>query len=321
MDSNSGAAMNANTLTGTSVHKKKKLNRWLRNYELYLFLLPTLAYFVIFHYVPMYGLQIAFKNFIAVKGITGSPWVGLEHFERFFNSAQFGIIIKNTLLISLYELLFAFPVPIVLALLLNQVTSSKFKRVVQTVTYAPHFISVTIVVGMLYLFLSPHNGLVNHLLQALGMEPVFFLGSESWFKTVFITSGIWQNAGWSTIIYLAALTSVNPDLHEAAIMDGANKWQRIFHIDIPSIMPTIMILLILSVGNFMTVGFEKIYLMQNSLNAGSSEVIQTYVYKTGLLGAQYSYSTAIGLFNSVINFILLLAINTVAKKANQASLW
>lgn len=300
---------------------KRKWHRWLKNYELYLLLLPTLIYFVVFQYGPMYGLQIAFKNFIAVKGINGSPWTGFEHFERFFNSAQFGTILTNTLLISLYELIFAFPIPIILALLLNQVSNGAFKRIVQTVTYAPHFISVTVIVGMLYLFLSPYNGLLNHFLQAIGMDPIFFLGSEAWFKPVFIASGIWQNAGWSTIIYLAALTSVSPDLHEAAIMDGANKWQRVFHIDIPSILPTIIILLILSVGNFMTVGFEKIYLMQNSLNAGSSEVIQTYVYKTGLLGAQYSYSTAIGLFNSIINFILLIVINTIAKRANQASLW
>lgn len=293
----------------------------LKNYELYLFLLPTLLYFAVFQYGPMYGVQIAFKNFIAVKGITGSPWVGFTHFERFFNSAQFTVILKNTLLLSLYELLVAFPIPIVLALMINQVASQRFKKLVQTVTYAPHFISVVVIVGMLYLFLSPRSGLVNEVIRLLGGEPIFFMGSAEWFKSLFVFSGVWQNAGWSTIIYLAALTAVNPDLHEAAIMDGASKFQRVLHIDIPSIMPTIMILLILNIGSFMSVGFEKIYLMQNSLNLDSSEVIQTYVYKTGLLGAQYSYSTAIGLFNAVINFVLLLSVNRLAKRMKQASLW
>nr|WP_248930898.1 ABC transporter permease subunit [Paenibacillus hamazuiensis] len=292
-----------------------------QNYELYLFLIPTLAYFILFHYVPMYGVQIAFKNFIAVKGISGSPWVGFDHFERFFASYQFMTVLRNTLGISLYELLVAFPAPIALALLLNQVTSERFKKFVQTVTYAPHFISVVVVVGMLYLFLSPKHGLVNIALQGLGMEPIYFMAKAEWFKTIFVFSGIWQNLGWATIIYLAALSGVNPDLHEAAVVDGATKVQRIRHIDLPSIMPTIMILLILNVGHMMSVGFEKVYLMQNQLNVDSSEVIQTYVYKSGLLNAQFSYSAAIGLFNSVVNFILLITVNQLAKKMKQASLW
>lgn len=300
---------------------KKAIRQMAKGYELYLLFLPTFLYFLIFHYGPMYGLQIAFKNFIAVKGITGSPWVGFQHFERFFQSPQLVVLLKNTLLINLYELLVAFPIPIVLALMLNQVPNARFKKIVQTVTYAPHFISVVVIVGMLHIFLSPRNGLLNQLIAALGGEPIFFLGSAEWFKTIFVLSGVWQNAGWATIIYLAALSAVNPDLHEAAIMDGANKFQRVWHIDVPSIMPTIMILLILNVGSFMSVGFEKIYLMQNPLNIDSSEVIQTYVYKTGLLGAQYSYSAAIGFFNAVINFGLLLGINQFAKKMKQTSLW
>ena len=293
----------------------------LKHYELYLLLLPTMIYFIVFHYMPMYGVQIAFKKFIAVEGINGSPWVGLEHFERFFQSAQFITILKNTMVISLYELLVAFPIPILLALMLNQVNNTRFKKLMQTVTYAPHFISVVVIVGMLFLFLSPRNGLLNSFLGLFGIDPVFFMGSPEWFKTVYVFSGVWQNAGWSTIIYLAALTAVSPDLHEAAIMDGASKRQRVWHIDLPSIMPTIMILLILNIGSFLSVGFEKVYLMQNSLNLSSSEIIQTYVYKTGLLSAQYSYSTAVGLFNSIINFILLISVNLLSKKMKQASLW
>jgi putative aldouronate transport system permease protein len=300
---------------------RKKLAAITRNYELYLFLLPTLLYFLIFKYGPMYGVQIAFKNFLASEGILGSPWVGFAHFERFFNSYQFWNVIKNTVGISLYQLLVAFPIPIFVALLLNQLTNQRFKRFVQTVTYAPHFISTVVIVGMINLFLSPRHGIVNSAIKFFGGDPIFFMGISEWFKTVFVFSGIWQNMGWSMIIYLAALTAINPDLHEAAIVDGASKLQRIRHIDIPGIMPTIIILLILDIGSFMTIGFEKVYLMQNSLNVKSSEIIQTYVYKTGLLGAQFSYSAAIGLFNSVVNFVLLLSVNHLAKRMKQTSLW
>ncbi|MFD0961235.1 ABC transporter permease [Paenibacillus chungangensis] len=293
----------------------------MASYQLYLLVLPTIAYFIIFHYIPIYGAQIAFKDFIAIKGIEGSPWIGFEHFERFFDSYQFWLVLKNTLGINIYELLVAFPAPIVLALLLNALSNARFKKFVQTVTYAPHFISVVVIVGMLNIFLSPHNGIANELMKMFGAEPIFFMGSPEWFKTIFVFSGIWQNIGWSTIIYLAALTSVSPSLHEAAVVDGASKLQRIAYIDLPSILPTIVILLILNIGNFMSVGFEKVYLMQNSLNVDASEIIQTYVYKVGLLNAQYGYSSAIGLFNSVINFILLLSVNRLAKRLKQNSLW
>lgn len=298
-----------------------KWKRIRKQYQLYLFLFPTILFFLVFHYIPMYGVTIAFKNFMASKGIMGSPWVGFEHFERFFSSYKFSTVIWNTLIINLYELLIAFPIPIILALLLNQVANARFKKLVQTVTYAPHFISVVVIVGMLYLFLSPRNGLLNQLIAWFGGEPVFFMASADWFKTIFVFSGVWQNAGWSMIIYLAALTAVSQDLHEAAVVDGASKLQRILHIDLPSLLPTIMILLILNIGSFMAVGFEKISLMQNPLNIGSAEVIQTYVYQTGLLSAQYSYSAAVGLFNSVINFVLLVGFNQLAKSMKQASLW
>ncbi|OAS15109.1 ABC transporter permease [Paenibacillus oryzisoli] len=297
------------------------IKRIIRNYDLYLLLLPTLAYFIIFHYVPMYGVQIAFKNFNPIKGIMGSPWVGFDNFERFFQSYQLGTIIKNTLGISIFELLVAFPAPVLLALMINQLTNERFKRLVQTVTYAPHFISTVVVVGIVYLLLSPKTGAVNSLLGVFNIEPIFFMGSADWFKTVFVFSGIWQNIGWGTIIYLAALTSVNPEYHEAAVVDGATKLQRVFHIDIPAILPTVIIMLIMNMGHMMSVGFEKVYLMQNQLNIDSSETIQTYVYKAGLVQAQYSYSSAIGLFNTVINFILLISVNQIAKSLKQTSLW
>ncbi|MFC5466116.1 ABC transporter permease [Lederbergia graminis] len=307
------------------VKKKSKglsiFKRIARNWELYLFLLPTIIYFVIFKYIPMYGLQIAFKDFIAFYGIWGSPWVGFEHFIRFFESYQFWNLLKNSLQINLYQLLFAFPLPIIFALMLNQVTRTRFKKLVQTVTYAPHFISVVVLVGMIFIFLSPSNGFVNNIIQLFGGEPIYFMGSNEWFKTVFVGSEIWQTTGWSAIIYLAALTSVDPHLHEAAIVDGASKFQRVRHIDIPGILPVIMIMFILEIGNFVTLGYQKVLLMQNSLNIASSEVIQTYVYKTGLLGSQFSYAAAIGLFENVLNFILLIMMNQLAKKLKQQSLF
>jgi putative aldouronate transport system permease protein len=299
---------------------KIRTKRLLRNYDLYLLLLPTIIYYAIFQYAPIYGVQIAFRNFMAVKGIVGSPWVGFDHFERFFQSYQFWIVLKNTLGIGLYELA-VFPIPVLTALFLNQLLSSRFKRLVQTITYAPHFISTVVITGMLYVFLSPRNGLINMIMQKLGIESIFFLAIPEWFKTLFVFSGVWQNLGWSMIIYLAALTAINPELHESAVVDGASKLKRIIHVDIPGILPTVVILLILNIGQFTAIGFEKVYLMQNSLNLSSSEVIQTYVYKVGLLGTQFSYSAAIGLFNSVINLILLVMVNQFAKKVGQASLW
>lgn len=292
----------------------------IQNYQLYLLLLPTLIYFIIFQYGPMYGLQIAFKNYSPNRGIWGSDWSGFDHFIRFFNSAQFWPTLQNTLVISLYELVL-FPIPIILALLMNQLISNKLKRSVQTIVYAPHFISMVVLVGMMYLFLNPRSGLINIGLGALGIDPLNFMAEPGWFKSLFVWSNVWQNAGWGTIIYLAALTSINPELHEAAIVDGASKMQRIRNIDLPGIMPTVMILLILNMGSFMSVGFEKAYLMQNAMNAGSSEIIQTYVYKVGIVGAQFSYSAAIGLFNNIVNFIVLITMNTLAKRMKQTSLW
>lgn len=304
----------------------KKVTDWLkkdikRNYQLYIFLIPGIVYLFIFDFLPMYGVQIAFKKFQISKGIWGSPWVGFEHFIRFFNSFQFFNILKNTLGISLYSLAIGFPVPIVLALVLNQVCNKGFKKLVQTVSYAPHFISVVVICGMVYMFLSPRNGIVNALLGVFGIEPTFFMAKPEWFWTIYVLSAVWVGAGWGSIIFIAALASVNVELYDAADIDGCNKLQVIWNIDIPAIIPTIVIMLILRMGNLMDVGFQKTFLLQNSLNLSASEVISTYVYKVGLVGNQFSYSTAIGFFNNVINFILVVIANKIARSVSEVSLW
>lgn len=301
--------------------KMKILVKLLRDYQLYLLALPAIVYLFIFNYIPMYGASIAFKSFNAVEGILGSPWAGFQHFERFFNSYQFWTLIKNTIGLSLYELIVGFPIPILLALLLNQTRSKRFKSLVQTVTYAPHFISIVVMVGMLFLFLSPRSGIINHIIVAFGGEPILFMGDPAYFKSIYVFSGIWQSMGWASILYLAALASVSPELYEAAKVDGASKWQLIRHIDIPSIIPTAVILFILNVGQIMNVGFQKLYLMQTPTTANSQEIIATYIYKIGLINSQYSYSTAINLFNSAINIILLILVNQISKRVSNTSLW
>ncbi|MFJ8515617.1 ABC transporter permease [Lysinibacillus xylanilyticus] len=306
---------------------KVKKNHWIewkksirKNWELYLLLAPVILYFLIFHYYPLYGLQIAFKDFIATKGITGSPWVGFKHFERFFDSYYFWRLIKNTIGIGVFTLLVSFPVPIIIALLLNEVKSLRFKKFVQTIIYAPHFLSTVVVVGMLLLFLKS-DGMINQVITLFGGTPVDFISEPAWFKSIYVLSDVWQTMGWSSIIYIAALSAVDPAQHEAAMMDGASKFQRIIHINIPAIMPTIVILFILNVGSVMAIGFEKVFLLQNDLNMSTSDVISTFVYRSGILEAQYSFSAAVGLFNSIINFILLIMVNRIAKKVSDTSLW
>jgi len=309
----------------TIVKRKSRLRshvrRALRSWQLYVLLAPAVLYIIVFKYWPMYGAQIAFRDYNPALGFAGSPWVGFEHFVRFVSSFQFGRLIENTLTVNALGLLIAFPVPIILALVVNQLQSPRFKKFTQTVLYAPSFISVVVVVGMIFLLFSPRSGIVNNAITLFGGEPVFFMGSPDWFRPLYIGSDIWQNAGFSMIVYLAALTAIDPALHEAARVDGANKWQRIKHIDIPGIMPVITILFILAIGNLFNLGFEKVLLMQTDLNLATSEVIQTYVYKIGLQQAQFSYSAAIGLFNSLINLVLLLTFNWVAKRAGQSTLW
>lgn len=268
----------------------------------------------------MYGVQIAFREFIPGMGISEGPWVGFAHLERFFNSYYFWALIKNTVFIALYQLAL-FPVSIIVALSMNEIGRERFKKFVQTITYAPHFISVVVMSGMILAFLSPSTGIVNKAIQWLGFGPIAFLNEPGWFKTVYVLSGEWQNLGWGAILYLAALAGINPELHEAATVDGATRFQRILYVNIPGILPTVAILFILNMGSFMNVGFEKIYLLQNSLNLGASDVIQTFVYRNGLLQGQYSYASAVGLFNSVINLILLLMVNMIARRSKGASLW
>ena len=300
---------------------QRRLKKILCNWQLYLFLVPAIVYFLIFRYYPMLGAQIAFKRFKSVPGIWGSSWVGFKHFEYFFKTPDFKRLITNTLAVSVETLLISFPVPIILALLLNQLPSKKYKKLVQTTIYAPHFISTVVLVGIVFLFTSPRNGIINHLIAALGGERIHFTGEPAWFRPLYIGSDIWQNAGWGSIIYLAALSGINPELHEAAIMDGANKYQRVWHIDVPGILPTVVIMFILSAGKVMTVGFEKAFLMQTSLNISVSEIIQTYVYKRGIQQQQFDFSTAVGLFESVVNLILILTVNFISKKVTDSSLF
>ncbi len=294
---------------------------WIRDWQLVVLCLLPVTYYIVFHYLPMYGVQIAFKDYYAARGITGSPWVGFKHFKRFFTSYQFWPLIKNTLSLSFLQLLIGFPIPLILAILLNQMRNTRFRKFVQSVTYCPHFISIVVLTGMIGIFLSPRSGLVNLVLMFFGQETVHFMAEPGWFRPIYILSGIWQNAGWSAIIYIAALASISPDLYEAAKIDGANKWQLIRHIDIPGIAPTAIMMLILEVGKIMNIGFQKAYLLQNGLNITASEIIPTYIYKIGLIDAQYSYSAAIGLFNNIINIILLVTVNKIAQRTSENSLW
>lgn len=295
----------------------------IKNYQLYLLLFLPLLWLIVFRYLPMYGVIIAFKSFNARQGIMGSPWVGLKYFKRFIDSFYFERTIINTMGISLYQLVLSFPVPIVLALAMNSSLKRKFTKVVQFIIYMPHFISTVVMVGIVIEFLHPRVGIINLLLQNIGIGPTDYMAVPEYFKTIYVVSGVWQNAGWGTIIYLAALSSVDPELHEAATIDGAGRFQRIVHIDLPGILPTATILLIMNLGRVMQVGFEKVFLMQNQLNLQSSEIIATYIYKVGLASnvPNFSYGAALGLFLSVINLILLVAVNGIAKRVGDTSLW
>nr|WP_240762439.1 ABC transporter permease subunit [Paenibacillus thalictri] len=303
--------------------KKKLFRDMLRVWQLYALMALPFAYIIIFKYFPMYGAQIAFRNFVANKGIWGSQWVGLSQFIRFFESYEFWNIMWNTIALSFYQLAAGFPFPILLALSLNYVMHEQFKKWVQMVTYAPHFISVVVMVGIIMQALDPRIGIVNVLLKAVGLDAVNWMGDADYFRSIYVWSGVWQNVGFSCIIYLAALAGIDPSLHEAAVVDGASKMRRMWHIDLPGILPIAVILLILDVGRMLEIGFEKSFLMQNPLNLSTSEIIDTYVYKVGLASnvVNFSYSSAIGLFKNFINLILLVVVNRIAKKLGQSSLW
>ena len=290
-------------------HKSLK-KRILSNWQLYAMLLIPVVITIIYKYIPMYGIQIAFRDFKASRGMWGSEWVGLKWFERFFTSPNCVRMIKNTVLLSLYGLLWSFPIPIILALMINQSRFHRFKRVVQTVLYAPHFISIMVVCGMIRIFLSPSGGLIN----LLAGTSIDFLSEAAAFRTIYIASGIWQDAGWGIIVYMATLSNFDTSHYEAAKIDGASMFQRIRYIDIPELIPTIVLMLIMSAGNLMNVGFEKVWLLQTDLNKATSDVIAVYVYQQGIENAKYSYSTAVGLFNTVVNIILLIIVNKITSK-------
>ena len=313
--------------TQVAVIKPKKpsaIKKWfidaISNWQLYVLLLPALIYIGIFSYGPMYGVQIAFRRFRADLGIWGSPWVGLEHFLRFINFPNFGLIITNTARLGLYSLA-TFPITIIFALLINEIMNKKFKKTIQMITYAPYFLSTVVLCSMLLLFLSKDNGVLNNIRALLGLERIEFILQASAFPHIYVWSGVWQFTGWGTIIYLAALSNVSLDAIEAARIDGANRLRIIWHINLPSIMPTIVVLLILSSGQVLSIGFEKVFLLQKSLNLSTSQIIATYVYDIGLIGGQFSYSSAIGLFNTIVNVAILVLVNFVAKRLSDISIW
>ncbi|QHT59828.1 sugar ABC transporter permease [Paenibacillus lycopersici] len=296
--------------------------RVLRHWQLYLILLLPTVFLITFNYVPMFGVQIAFKEFSPVKGIWGSPWVGGKQFDMFFTSPFFWPVIRNTLILSVYALLIGTPAAIFLALALNEVPSRRFKKVVQMTTYAPYFISTVVLVGILNIVLSPSTGIYGQFAHLFGIDQIYdILGQPKAFSSLYAWSGVWQETGYGAVIYLASLANINPELHEASRIDGASRLQRIIYIDLPSIRPTIIILLILSVGGLLSVGFEKVFLLQNTLNLNTSEVISTYVYKIGLVNTNFSFAVAVGLFNSVVGFVLVFATNLLARKYSDSSLF
>ena len=312
-------------MQSTSVKSKRPLparigRRLAEDWPLYVLLLPGFAYILVFNYFPMYGVQIAFKDYSTRLGIWGSKWVGFKHFVRFLSYPAFFQIIVNTLTLSLYSIA-TFPCAVIAALLINELDSARFKRVVQMISYAPHFISTVVICGMLKIFFARSNGLINNVIEMLGGARYDFLSDPGCFPHIYVWSGVWQGLGWNTIIYLAALAGVSPEIQEAARIDGANRLQIMWYVNLPTIMPTVMTMLILSCGSVLSVGFEKVYLMQNSLNLSASEVISTYVYEVGVNGAQFSYSSAIGLFNTVVNIVILMLVNALSRRLSSVSIW
>lgn len=308
-------------LTKKEPNKKKLLKNLKNSWQLYVFLAPALIYYIVFNYLPMYGIQIAFKDYRIVDGIMGSEWAGLKHFSRFFSTYYFRRLLANTFLLNIYNVLWATPMPLILALLLNQVRSPGRKRFIQTTIYIPHFISGVVMAGMLYLFLAPTNGVFNTALNAMGFKSIDFMLSASWFRTIYITSGIWQGAGYSSILFIATLTSVDPGLYEAAEIDGASVWHKIRHIDIPSVLPTFIMTSILSFGSLLSSNTTKTLLLQTSGNIPTSDIIGVYVYNLGLGTGQFSYTAAIGLFTNVINIVMILVANKAAKKVSSVGLF
>ncbi|GAA4587927.1 ABC transporter permease subunit [Planotetraspora phitsanulokensis] len=302
-------------------HWTEARRSWRLHWQLYLLVIVPVAYFVIFKYIPISNAVIAFKDYNVIKGVWGSDWVGFKNFELFFSNPVFGTLLKNTFILAFYLVLASFPIPIILAIALNEIRNGLFKRTVQLLTYAPYFISTVVAVSMTILILSPRLGIVNDAIGLFGIPAIDFLGDPDYFRHIYVWSDVWQTTGYSAVIYMAALAGIDPALHEAAKIDGASRWQRIRNVDLPGIMPTAVIILVLGVGNMMAIGFEKAFLLQNDLNLAQSEIIATYVYKTGLVNADFSMATAVGLFNSVVNLCLLLFVNFAAKRITGKGLW
>lgn len=292
-----------------------------RDYQLWIMIAPAIAAVLIFNYIPMYGIQLSFRDFDFSKGLTGGEWRGLDYFKQFIDSYLFSDLMRNTFLISLATIIVGFPAPIILALILNQIRRKRMKTLMQTTVYLPHFISIIVLVGMMNVLMSPETGVIGYMMKGLGLGHINLIASTNTFIPVYVLSDIWQHCGWNSIIYLAALSTVDPQLYDSAKIDGASRWQLIRNVDIPALIPTILILFILSMGNILSTGFEKIFLMQNSLNLPVSEVIATYVYKIGIISNQFSYASAIGLFNTIINFVFLFAMNAISKKMSNSSLY
>jgi putative aldouronate transport system permease protein len=314
-------------MSSESIVKKKKkktsslLSEIARDRNLYLMLIPGLLYFAIFKYLPMFGVMVAFQNYMPFLGFLKSDWVGMANFQRFFGDPAFFGLLKNTIILAVYNIIFYFPLPIIIALLLNELFNERFKRIVQSIIYVPHFISWVVIAGICYSVLSVDNGVVNALIKACGGDPINFLASSKWFRPLIILQLIWKDTGWGTIIFLAALAGVNVELYEAAVMDGANRWQQFLAVTFPAIKSTVVIMLILRMGTFMDSGFEQIFLMLNSMNRSVGEVFDTYVYTSGMLNGQFSYSTAVGLFKSLVSLMMVLTTNYIAKKAGEEGIY
>lgn len=314
-------SLNRKTPKKSQYKGEKEWKNYWKHRRLMILFLPGLAYFLIFHYFPIYGVTIAFKDFQVLKGINGSPWIGFQHFEDLFALNGFWQVFRNTLIISFYKLVFGFPAPIIFALLLNELRSMFFKRFIQTVSYLPHFVSWVILSGIFIQFLSPSMGPINIALKAIGLEPIYFLADSSWFRSVLVSTDVWKDLGWGAIIYLAALSGINPDLYEASTVDGANRWDQMWHITLPGIVPVVVIMFIFAVGKLLSDDFDQVFNLYNPAVYDVGDVLSTYTYRSGLESMQFSFATAIGLFKNVISFALIIIVNQISKKFSEYSLW